>query len=132
MPEKDLAEAERIIKAKMLDFQQAEQRKKLEAEKKVLDRVERGTMKPETAMKKLEAMPEVQKAVATESGAKVSFRTVRKVQFTDPTFLAHNALPELVKKGYLVWDEVKAKRDALAGIEITGATIVEEQEIAAR
>lgn len=114
--------AKRTISQKMIAYQTKveEERKKKEAQ--VAARVEKGTMKIETAAKKMEALPEVKTNVQTKSGS-VSFKTVRNVKVVDET---------KVPREYLQLDMVKIRKAALAGEKIAGVEVVEEKQLANR
>ncbi len=121
--EQSHAEAERVIKQKMLDYQ-AEQERQQEAEKaRLAARVEKGTMKAETAIKKIEDMGEVQTTTRGKVG-EISTRIVRKTRITDET---------KIPREYLIPDMPRINEAVLKlGKEIPGVEIVEEKVIAAR
>jgi len=50
----------------------------------------------------------------------------RKVRHTPLTQIKESDLKFLVNNGYIVWDEVKSRRDALHGVKIPGTEIYEE------
>jgi hypothetical protein len=83
----------------------ADKEKKIEADKlKIAARVEKGTLKAETAIKKLETLPEQQKTVRTDKSAlRMSKVAVAKI-----------VEPEKIPDEYWVIDEVKVRREALA------------------
>lgn len=112
--------AEQIIKNKMINYQNEQDRLAREAEAKIEARVEKGTLKPETAIKKLEAVEAPEKKVEAKSGS-VTFKTIQKVEITDET---------LIPREYLELNMVLIRRDALAGKEIPGVKIVEEKTVA--
>ena len=72
----------RVIKDKMLSFSKEQTRKAEEAKQKLAERVERGTMKPETAVRKIEEMKAPEKTIATDEG-KATTRTVKKYRVVD-------------------------------------------------
>jgi hypothetical protein len=116
---KECQNAEATLKGKVKDYMDDAEKRRREAELGIANRVEKGTMKPETAVKKLEAMPEEKKMIKTEnSGIK---RSIRKVPM-----ITH---PELVPDEYWIIDEVRVRREALAGKEIPGVEIKEESII---
>lgn len=89
---------------------------------KIAARVESGTLKPQTAAKKLAELPVVQTHVKTESGAGIQFRKIAKVRIVNP---------ELIPDKYWEINEVLLRKDVLSGIVVTGAEKYEE-EIAAQ
>lgn len=97
--------------AKYMDDKEEKERIKKE---KLAKRVEKGTMKPETAIEKIGEMPETKKTVKTEKGSALKM-TKRRV----PVIVN----PGLVPKEYWMIDEVRVRRDALAGKEIPGVEI---------
>ena len=112
--------AERVVKARMLDYaNRVEAERRAQAEK-LEARVDKGTMKQETAIRKVAEMPVVASQVSGGT-AKAQFRTVRGVRVTDPGMLPRK---------YLVPDMVVIRRDALAGEEIPGVEVVEEKVVA--
>jgi hypothetical protein len=116
---KECQNAEAIIKSRVKEYMDlADERRKAE-ELKIANRVEKGTMKPETAVEKIEAMPEEKKTIKTENSS--IKRSIKKV-----AVITH---PELIPKEYWVIDEVRVRRDALAGKEIPGVEIKEESII---
>lgn len=112
-----LLAAETAIKGKLAAYQQQMADAADAARKKVLEKVNAGKMKVETAVKKIENVPEAQKTVRTEA-ATVSYREVRKVVITDPMKLPRE---------YLIPDEVKIRKVVLAGVEVPGTKIVVEK-----
>ena len=110
-------------RAKTYMIQRDEERRK--KEEKIAARVEKGTLKPETAVKKMESLPDAPKTVSTDKGSslRMSKRTVATIE--DP-----QGQKEIVKKvidnlpsevrntiapgDYWILDEVRLRRDALA------------------
>jgi len=85
------ADAKKVIKAKMLAYQ-IEEDEKIEKEKaRIAARVEKGTMKVETAAGKLESMPEVN-AKTVGSVGKTSIREVKKVRVVDESSIPREYL----------------------------------------
>jgi len=117
--EDEYANAEGIVKKKMLDYDiKAREQARKEAEK-IEKKVESGKMSIEKASEKLdEAQPK--KSVATAEG-QVQFKTIKKVVIKD-----EKALP----REYLMPDIMKIKKVALAGVEIAGVEVVEEKVVA--
>lgn len=114
-PEDGLENALAVVKQKLLAYQVKieDERKKKEAA--LAARVEKGTMKLETAARKIEYMPTIQRQVAAADGtAKVIFRDEKKVVITDEN---------LIPREYLMLDMVKIRKVALAGVAIPGVTI---------
>lgn len=120
--EQSHADAERIIKGKMITYQN-EQEVLREAEKaKLAARVEKGTLKQETAVRKMAEIPQVPTNAQGKIG-QVSTRIVKKLVITDA-----NAVP----REYCVPDNALIKAALDAGKEVPGAGYVEEKIISAR
>lgn len=131
--ETNLAEGESLVKKKMLAWDAEVDRKAEEARVKLAQRVEKGTMKPETAVAKMEAIQEAPKAVQGKVGS-TQTRTIKKVRITPLAEVKMDAaqLSYCVLKGYLVWNESLVRKDALDGNPIPGAEVYEEKVISAR
>lgn len=121
---KECQNAEGILKGraqKYLDDKDAAAKK---AEATIAKKVEAGTMKTETAIKKLEAMPEQKATVRTaDSGIRRSVRNV-------PVIVE----PDKVPDEFWIIDEVRVRREALerlkAGLpQIPGVEIRQESSI---
>lgn len=116
--EENQEEAERVIKGKMVEFQTESERKQQEVKQKLAERVERGTMKPETAVAKIENMEEVPVNRETQN-SKVTFRVDVKVRITDES---------LIPREYLVVDMVKVKDAVLKQkLQVPGVETYEEK-----
>ena len=127
-PEKRLADAESTLKGKIIAYTNEVEKKRKEAEAKIAARVEKGTMKAETALGKIADLEVEKKAVHTEAGsAKIS--VVRKVHFTEVTELSAEDVAFLAKEGYLVWDEPFARKQALAGLKVPGVEVYEDKQV---
>lgn len=118
--EQNRDEAERTIKNKMLAYQQEQQRLNDEAKAKLEARVEKGTMKQETAVAKIEEMGEVKTTTQGKVGA-VATRTIKRYRVVDET---------LLPREYLVPNIAKITEDLRAGKEVAGAEMYTEQVIA--
>lgn len=126
---KALEAMEKVLKDKAQDFILARARKQKAVEEKLGERVAKGTMRADTAIRKIEAMPDSTKTRGASSGLRVIKRKdveamleVKLINSGDPT---HANLVALVEGGYLVWDMVKVRRDALAGAIIPGVRVIE-------
>ena len=97
--------AERIIKDKMVSFQIDEEKRVKEEEKKLMDRVERGTLKGETALKKLDEIDVPTNTVQTNAGGKIQFKETAKMVITNPSE---------VENKYWVINEVLLRADTMA------------------
>ena len=108
--------AEEVLKLRAVKYHNEQEAKRIADEKKLADKVDSGYMKSETAVKKMEAMPEVQKTVTTQSSG-LRF-TKRKVAVIFDL--------SLIPKEYWVVDEVKVRKEALAGVMIPGVKVEEQ------
>ena len=115
--ELSIADAKKVIKAKMLAYKLAED-EKIEREKaKLAARVEKGTMRSDTAAGKMEALEESKEIPAVKSSVKVLI----KVRVTDLS---------LVPIEYLVADMAKITTAVLReGLTIPGVEKYEEKSI---
>lgn len=86
-----------IIKSKMLKYAQDKQRKADADKQKLAERVERGTMKPETAVRKMNEIKAPEKTVATDTASSTvvsrkAYRVVDKtkipLEFMEPNMVA--------------------------------------------
>jgi len=113
-------EASRAVDRKVIVYSQEVEKTRQEEETRLAARVEKGTLKVETAAKKMEALPEAQRHVETDRGS-MTIRKIRKTRIVD---LA------LLPREYLVPDEVLIRKDALAGKVIPGVEVYEEDSVA--
>lgn len=120
--ETNLAEGEALVKRKMLDWDAEVDRKADEARIKLAQRVEKGTMKPETAVAKMEAIQEAPKAVQGKVGA-TQTRTIKKYRVVDELRLGRE---------YLMPNMAKITEALKAGYTVDGAEVYEEKVISAR
>ncbi|MES2006884.1 MAG: siphovirus Gp157 family protein [Patescibacteria group bacterium] len=105
-----LADAKKTVKAKILAYSiEQDEKARIEAEK-VEKRVEKGTLKAETAAGKLEKIE--------EGKVKTNTRTLRKLSIVDET-----AIP----REYMVVDREAVTKALFAGVDVPGAVLVEEK-----
>lgn len=126
--EDDLSTGERIIKDKMLDYENAVEAKRAEEAAKLEQRVEKGTMRVDTAMRKMDDLETVGSQVKGAKGS-VQFRTVRTVKIVDPTKIP---LQYLMDEKVLAALTTAVRNDVLNGVKVDGVEIVEEKQVAAR
>lgn len=122
---KECQNAEEVLKGRAKKYMLEQERIRIQKEEKIAARVEKGTMKPETAMNKIEAMPEVQKTVRTDTGSALRMAKRRVAKITNP---------EMIPDEYWVIDEVRVRREALvrdkSNLEqIPGVAIIEEADL---
>jgi hypothetical protein len=114
--ETSLKSAVAVLRQKMTEYQKKLEEKKKIEEERLTARVARGTMKPETAMAKIESLPEVG-IVTTDSGA-VQWMTIYKLVIDDV---------QAIPREYLKVDEVAVRAALKAGKVVPGARLVEEK-----
>lgn len=112
-PEKNYEEAKNMVQFKIMEYDEKIRKEREKESKKIEQKVESGKMSIETAAKKSEKLPEVQKTILTDTG-KLTFREDRKMKIIDQN---------LVPDEYWVIDEVKLRKVVLAGLEVPGTTI---------
>lgn len=126
--EADLETAERTIKDKMLDYSNDVEEEARKKAAKLEDRVERGTMRTDTAMRKMDEIETVGSSVQGEKGS-VQFRTVRAIKIVDPTKIP---LKYLSNEKVLAAISAAVRTDVLNGTKVDGVEIIEKKEIAAK
>lgn len=124
-------EAEKKVRLAMATYNDKQEAERKRKEDSIVARAEAGQLKEETAVRKLEELPEVKTTVRSEEGA-VSFRKVRKVKFAPLTALSAEELVILAGQKFIIWDEAVARKAALAGLLGVGVAIYEETEVATR
>lgn len=112
--ESNLADAKKIIKSKMLAYQIEFEEQINKEKEKIERRVEKGTMKAETAVGKLETIGDAPTKSAGEVG-KSSIREVRKVRIVDET-----AIPRefLVPNMTAITEAVLRQNLSIPGVEL--------------
>lgn len=120
--------AEITLKDRAIKYHDKIERERKIEEAKIAKKIESGYIKPETAMTKIEALPEVQKTVRTDKGSGLSFAKIKKVTIEKP---------ELIPDIYWIIDEVRVRKEALQrekdGLEqILGVVITEETSSSSR
>lgn len=115
-----------ILKKKLIEYRTKKEAEQKKAEDNIKAKVEKGSIKMETGVKKLTELGQIDNSVKTSEGS-VAYKTVRKARIIDPT---------KVPAEYLIVDEPKAKKAALAlnglGELIPGVEVYEEKELANR
>jgi hypothetical protein len=119
--ENNLKDAEAIIKAKMLQFDELKIKESLKEAEKIAKAVKSGKLDISEAGEKL-ANIEPSNSYSGENGS-ISYKKIKKVVITDVN---------LIPRKYLVPNEMMIKNDLLLGISIKGCQIVEEKIVASR
>lgn len=117
--------AEDILKMRAKKYMIAKEDERREAEARIAARVEKGTIKLETAVRKIEALPEAQNTVRTDTGSALRMSKRKVAEITD-----QNLIPD----EYWIIDEVRVRREAIAREksnlpQIPGVTIREEADL---
>lgn len=120
--EQNYAEAERIVKNKILEWQRVEDERIKKEQNKIATKVESGKMSLEKAVDKMEDVGTVQTSAKGKTGA-ISTREIPKYEVTE-----ENKVP----REYCSPDMAKIKRALDAGIEVPGARKYYEKVISAR
>lgn len=123
----DLGKAEDYIKGELLKYQEEVDRKAAEEAAKLEARVEKGTMRVDTAMRKMDDIETVGTSVKGARGS-VQFRTTRDVEITDPSAVP---LRYLMDEKVVAAIKAAVRKDALSGVEIPGVNVIEKKGVAA-
>jgi hypothetical protein len=115
--ETELATAITIVRTKLSEFQTLQIKTQREEEAKIASRVApgKGNLTLETAVKKMEALPQVTKKVATDAGL-VKFREDTILKITNP---------QTIPNSYFIrtLDEKRLLADLKAGTTVPGAEL---------
>lgn len=114
--EEDAANAESIIKNKMVTFVNQKEAQRQKEEAKIQEKLETGKISMDKAATQMEKV--------TQAPSQVGASTVRKVR---NVYVVDEAL---IPRQYLQVDMVKVRKDALAGVTIPGVEVREENSIA--
>jgi len=126
--EDDLKTGERIIKDKMVDYEAEIEAKRAEEAARLERRVEKGTMRVDTAMRKMDDLETVDQTVKGVKGS-VTYREVRKVKVVDPTKIP---LKYLMDERVIAAIETVVRTDVLNGTKVDGVEIKIEKVVASR
>jgi len=96
--------AEIVLKERAKKYMVEKEQKRKAEEDRIAARVEKGTLKPETAVRKMEELPEAQKTVRTDTGSGLRLSKRRTAKIVDP-----GKVPD----EFWIIDEVRVKREAL-------------------
>jgi hypothetical protein len=124
----DLEKAEKYIKSEMISYSNEVDRKAAEAAAKLEARVEKGTMRTDTAMRKMDDIETMGSSVEGNKGS-INFRMVRVVKIVDVT-----KIPAKYLNDEKVLDAIKSavRTDVINGTLVDGVEVVEEKQIAAK
>ncbi len=118
--------AEIVLKQRAKTYMLEQEASRKKDEEKIAAKVESGYIKLETAVAKMEQLPEISKTVRTDTGSGLRMSKRRVAKITNP---------DLVPDEYWVIDEVRVRREALqrdkeGAEQIPGVTIEEETDLA--
>jgi len=111
--------AEKIIKTKMLKYKSEIDKIAKEKEEQIAKRAEKGTIKLETAERKMNEIERINKTTQGKFG-KATFRQTRKVRIINQT---------LIPLEYLVPNMTLIRTDALSGKNIPGVEVYIEDSV---
>jgi len=111
--------ASKFISEQVNKFQTLEAKRASEEAAKLAARVERGTMKLDTAVRKMDEIVKPLEEFKTTDGA-VTFRTIPKLNIVDAN---------LIPREYLVVDEAKVFAALKVGTVVPGAQIIQVQSV---
>lgn len=122
---KECRNAEVVLKDRASKFMLQREADRKKKEEQLAARVEKGTMKPETAMNKIENLPEAPKTVRTDTGSGLRMAKRKVAKITEP-----NLIPD----EYWIIDEVRVRKEAIEreknGLpQIPGVVISEEASL---
>lgn len=120
--EQQLTNAESELKSKIIAYKKKKDEEAKKEEDRVAARLEKGTMKLETAEKKISNIQRVEKTTRGSIG-EVQIKKIKKVRITDV---------KLLPIEYMVPNEVLIRKDALGGKQIPGVEVYEEETVSAR
>jgi hypothetical protein len=122
--ESRIADAERVLKGQILGYKQRIDARLEQKEATISKKVEEGSMSFEKAVEKV---VEIQATPTTYAGVKT--RKIKKVEFTPLAKMMPTELHTLILGGFIVWNETTARSAALAGQEVPGTRVYEEEII---
>lgn len=120
--EKECKNAEEKLKSKAGIYLDKQEVLRIEKEKKIAERVEKGNIKEETGVRKMEELGEEVKTV-NSGDAQLQHKKIKEVVITDEI---------KIPRKYLAPNLVLIRKDALAGIKIAGVEVKEKSSIAIR
>lgn len=121
--EDDFASAKKTIKNKVLQYTLIKEEEAEKERQRLAARVEKGTMKAETAVKKMGEIEEAPKTVQGSGGGKITTRIIKKMRI-----LSEADLP----REFLIPDEKKILEALKNGIVVPGAELYEEKSLAVK
>ena len=113
VPKKSLKETIELLRTKLSQYQTEQMRIAQDKADKIAERVSKGTLKVETAVRRIDQLDTPEEKVVTENGS-LSFRPKQVLTITDLSS---------IPREYLVPDEDRLLTDLKSGKEIAGAKI---------
>lgn len=112
--------SEKIIKDKILAYSRKVNEEAAISEQKIAESLEKGTIKQETAERKIESLDRVESTTRGSIGS-VQFRKIQRVEIIDES---------LIPRKYLEVNMTAIRRDALSGVNIPGVKVVDDTIVA--
>lgn len=112
--------SEKIIKDKILAYSRKVNEEAAIREQKIAESLEKGTIKQETAERKIESLDRVESTTRGSIGS-VQFRKIQRVEIIDES---------LIPRKYLEVNMTAIRRDALSGVNIPGVKVVDDTIVA--
>ena len=112
--------SEKIIKDKILAYSRKVNEEAAIREQKIAESLEKGTIKQETAERKIESLDRVESTTRGSIGS-VQFRKIQRVEIIDES---------LIPRKYLEVNMTAIRRDALCGVNIPGVKVVDDTIVA--
>lgn len=127
--EEKYEDAETSLKTAVLEYKKKLDARNQQKAETIANKVEEGKMSFE---KGAEKMAEIENKPTTHEGVKA--KKIKKVRFAELNALKDEQIVALARGGYLEWNTVKARADALAGfdrgVSLPGAEVYEEEILA--
>ena len=118
--EEMIEEGERMFSRALLTYKSKVEEEARKKEAQIAARVEKGTMRLDTAERKLEQVQHVEKHADTQYG-RVQFRKVKRVRIINQ---------DLIPDEYWVIDEVKLRKAVINdGLQVPGCEMYEEETV---
>lgn len=115
-------EASRELDRKVITYNREIEEVRRQAEERLASRVEKGTLKIETAAKKMEALPEAQRHVTTDKGS-MTIVKVKKFEVTDVSKLPLE---------YILPNDGAIRKAMYTGTQLEGVRYWEEDRVSGR
>jgi hypothetical protein len=112
-------DAESALKIKARVYMERMEEERIRKEKSIADRADKGQLREETAIRKMEEIGTEKKSVDT-GNSQIQRKIVKEVVIVDREKVPHE---------YWILDEVKVRKVALAGVTIPGVEVKEKSQM---